>query len=83
MSRFDPSHDYNHILRVLKLAKRIPVREQSRKPSICYDTKLIILASLLHDVGNHKYAKADENASEAVGTFLTQVGAASEPARKI
>ena len=83
MSRFDPSHDYNHILRVLNLAKRIRVREQLRKPNVCYDTKLITLASLLHDVGDHKYAEADENVSDAVESFLTQTGAAADLARKV
>lgn len=83
MSKFDSSHDFNHILRVLNLAKRIRVREQIRKPGVCYDTKLLTLASLLHDVGDHKYLQASENASDAVETFLVQSGATVELARKV
>lgn len=83
MSKFDPSHDYTHILRVLNLAKRIRVREQLRNPSVCYDTKIITLASLLHDVGDHKYLKAGENATDAVESFLLQIGAMPELARKV
>ncbi|KAL9062496.1 MAG: hypothetical protein Q9161_009797, partial [Pseudevernia consocians] len=83
MKKFDLSHDYTHVLRVLNLAKRIRVREQLRNPSVCYDTKLITLASLLHDVGDHKYLEAGETGSEAVETFLLQTGATPELASKV
>lgn len=83
MSQFDPSHDYAHILRVLNLAKRIRAREQARNPSIYYDTKIVTLASLLHDYGDRKYLREGEDGSELVESFLLQHGADIELARKV
>lgn len=48
---FDSSHDFDHVRRVLALAKAILYKEQ---PPF-YDETVVILAALLHDVDDHKY----------------------------
>lgn len=55
--RFDASHDYSHIVRVVGLAKQILKAEKISRPSIPYDSTTVILAALLHDIGDHKYAQ--------------------------
>jgi len=58
MSKYDNSHDYAHILRVVSNANRILQAELSRNPCVTYDTTTLFLAALLHDVGDHKYVQA-------------------------
>ena len=53
--RFDASHDYTHILRVLALAKQILRAEQAANPHIKYDPLAVELAILMHDIDDHKY----------------------------
>jgi len=83
MSQFDSSHDYQHILRVLSLANQIASRERSLHPHICYDTDVVTLASLLHDVGDKKYLKKDEVSGQMVEKFHTLHGADAELARRV
>lgn len=74
MSRFDPSHDFAHVLRVLALAKHILASEKDAHPSQQYHEKAIILAALLHDVGDRKYALLGESADHAVQELLAKHG---------
>jgi uncharacterized protein len=66
MSHHDASHDYNHIIRVVNLARHIHAQEESRNlhphddakapaPGYKYNGYLIHLAALMHDVGDKKY----------------------------
>ena len=56
MSQYDPSHDYNHVLRVRRHA--LALAQDSRNVFTSPPNLLIVnLAALLHDVGDHKYAK--------------------------
>ena len=54
--RFDASHDYAHVLRVVNLAKHILEIEQNLYPSVRYEPMIVQLAALLHDVEDRKYA---------------------------
>ncbi|KAG5801247.1 hypothetical protein H9Q74_012521 [Fusarium xylarioides] len=59
MSKYDASHDFNHIKRVLRLSQHI----QSHTPSTRQD--LVTLAALLHDVGDKKYIRPGEDPYES------------------
>lgn len=54
-SRFDASHDYEHVLRVLALCGRILHVERGRVPEVFYDDTVVTLSALLHDVDDRKY----------------------------
>ena len=75
MDNYDPSHDYTHIQRVLKLAKIIEARENSSGSTIHYNTDIITLASLLHDVGDRKYLLAGEDGETMVEDLLLRLKA--------
>ena len=79
----DNSHDYHHILRVLSNANRIYASEVVINPSVSHDTSAIFLAALLHDVGDHKYAKPGEDISNQISNVLLERGASSELAQKV
>lgn len=51
----DASHDYCHVLRVLALAEQILFVEQRANPSVFYNSTIVTLAALMHDIGDHKY----------------------------
>jgi uncharacterized protein len=83
MSKYDNSHDYQHILRVLSNTNRILQAELKSNPSVTYDTTSLFLAALLHDVGDHKYAKPGEDIENQIANTLLQHSASSELARKV
>lgn len=83
MSRYDASHDFSHIARVLSLAKTIEASERQLHPEWNLDTELITLAALLHDVGDKKYLSPGESSEQTVHDFLVRTGAAEELARKV
>ena len=70
MNNYDASHDYTHIQRVLNLAKEIEARENSYDSTVRYNSDIITLASLLHDVGDRKYLKAGEDGETMVERLL-------------
>ena len=53
--RFDASHDYSHVLRVVNLARHILRVELAENPHVRYEQMLVELAALMHDVNDHKY----------------------------
>ncbi|WPH00945.1 Hypothetical protein R9X50_00377900 [Acrodontium crateriforme] len=77
MSNYDASHDFNHILRVVALAKKIfylesqlPLNENFK--SVNWPT--VILAAFLHDVGDKKYVKPGDDAEHIVRDLLLSHG---------
>ncbi|KAK0273292.1 hypothetical protein LTR35_012364 [Friedmanniomyces endolithicus] len=74
MSRYDPSHDFNHVLRVLALAKHILAEELAANPQTKYQRQAVILAALLHDVGDRKYIFPGENAERLIEKVLADNG---------
>ena len=74
MSRYDPSHDFNHVLRVLALSKRILVEEQAANPETKYQRQAIVLAALLHDVGDRKYILPGETSERLIQKVLADNG---------
>ncbi|QIX01842.1 hypothetical protein AMS68_007359 [Peltaster fructicola] len=74
MSRYDMSHDFNHVLRVLTLAKHILAKELERFPRKKLHKQAVILAALLHDVGDKKYIQPGEDAEQLISKLLTKNG---------
>ncbi|KAF2840381.1 hypothetical protein M501DRAFT_932251 [Patellaria atrata CBS 101060] len=83
MSRFDASHDYNHIKRVLALSKSIMNSEREKKVNVIFDTDTVILAALLHDVGDKKYVEPDHDPENQIADLLRERGASEELALKV
>lgn len=74
MSSYDMSHDFNHVLRVLALAKLILAKELEANPWKKLHKNAIILAALLHDVGDSKYSQPGENSEHAIEQLLQKNG---------
>ncbi|EME47934.1 hypothetical protein DOTSEDRAFT_69760 [Dothistroma septosporum NZE10] len=74
MSRYDISHDFSHTLRVLALSKHILAEELKANSWKKFHKQAVILAALLHDVGDKKYVRAGENAEQLVSDLLTKNG---------
>jgi uncharacterized protein len=83
MSKYDNSHDYQHILRVVSNANRILQIERHGNPSVKHDTTALFLSALLHDVGDHKYAKPGEDIENQISDTLLSYGAAPELAQTV
>ncbi|OJD31934.1 hd domain-containing protein [Diplodia corticola] len=82
MSRYDASHDFDHIRRVLGLAKYILAETQKGGPNVLDETA-IYLAALVHDVGDHKYLQPGEDAGQQILNVLLERGASAALASKV
>ncbi|GKT50312.1 uncharacterized protein ColSpa_10493 [Colletotrichum spaethianum] len=80
MSKYDASHDFNHIKRVVSLAHRIYAQSPAT-PAL--DKHTITLAALLHDVGDRKYLQPGEDASTLVSAVLQSLGVDSQLASRV
>jgi uncharacterized protein len=72
MSRYDASHDFSHIERVVGLAHHI---YDNSPDSPVLDLRLITIAALLHDVGDRKYLGDGEDAGSLIYRVLVDRGA--------
>lgn len=70
MSRFDPSHDTAHIARVSSLARHLLA---AHPPAASLDQRIVVLAALLHDVGDKKYTA--DGPAESAEAVLREAGA--------
>jgi uncharacterized protein len=91
MSNFDGSHDYNHIVRVVALAKLILKGERaaaststspSQSPCSNLDQATIILGALLHDLNDSKYLDQTREPIH-IANLLIQWGATPYLAERI
>ncbi|KAI1502900.1 hydrolase [Biscogniauxia marginata] len=80
MAKYDGSHDFNHIQRVLGLARHI---HQHSPDMPLRDPQVVVLSALLHDVGDRKYLKPGEDASTLVYDLLLSLGAKEQLARRV
>jgi uncharacterized protein len=94
MSHYDGSHDFDHVLRVLGLARLIASVPSPQDPSSSplpnanasppqYNPVIITLSALLHDVGDKKYLEPGDSADTMVYKLLVSFGAADSLAEKI
>lgn len=68
MSKYDTSHDYNHVLRVVSNALNIAKQENINN---IYDLQCIEVAAYLHDIDDHKYITDNNiNANNTITQFL-------------
>lgn len=80
MSRYDLSHDFAHIQRVLALAKHILATQHPAsdndivKPDpdelLNPEYRVVVLCALLHDVGDKKYLQPGQDAAQMVAGVL-------------
>jgi len=83
MSNFDPSHDFSHIKRVVSHARTIEISQRNLFPTLQISSTTVILAALLHDVGDRKYVKPGEDSKTMVEQALLSFGADSTLAHMI
>jgi uncharacterized protein len=90
MSKYDGSHDFNHIRRVVGLAHLIYneiMKEKSQSTLFDegedLDLHVITLAALLHDVGDKKYLEPGQDSSTLVLATLLSFGAPEDLAVKV
>jgi uncharacterized protein len=91
MSKYDGSHDFNHIRRVVGLAHLIYTEINGNKSQnsnaddeeLELDLHVITLGALLHDVGDKKYLEPGQDANTLVLSTLLSFGAPEELAIKV
>lgn len=88
MSRYDASHDFKHVTRVFALSRNILQQEVQMQQlhqfqNQQYNPQAVLLAALLHDVGDHKYVQAGENPENQIAEFLLEHGASADLAMKV
>ncbi len=88
MSKYDGSHDFDHIKRVVGLAHHIHSQmttspPKSNIPSPPLDLDVITLAALLHDIGDRKYIEEGQDEKTMVRELLLGLGASPELAARV
>ncbi|CAG8951087.1 hypothetical protein HYFRA_00006485 [Hymenoscyphus fraxineus] len=91
MSKYDGSHDFNHIRRVVGLAHKIYTDINTQKAQNVgdgngeqeLDLHVITLGALLHDVGDKKYLEPGQDSNTLVLATLLSFGAEEELAIKV
>lgn len=83
MSQYDGSHDFSHVKRVLGLAQKLEKLESERDPMTTYNSDIITLAAMLHDVGDRKYLKPGEDGTVMVEKLLLSFNVDSRIARDV
>jgi len=83
MSKYDGSHDFNHIRRVVGLAHLIYNEMKEEVFDVELDLHVITLAALLHDVGDKKYLEPGQDANTLVLATLLGFGAPEDLAIKV
>ncbi|TVY49670.1 Uncharacterized protein LOCC1_G000259 [Lachnellula occidentalis] len=90
MKRYDGSHDFTHLQRVVGLSQTIydqlqtssaPTSSSTQQPAL--DPTVITLSALLHDVGDNKYLAEGEDPKTMVRDVLLGFGAEKSLADKI
>ncbi|KAM3072594.1 hypothetical protein ACMFMG_009387 [Clarireedia jacksonii] len=88
MKKYDGSHDFNHLERVLGLSHTIyeklkTAKSASSVPQLALDPIIITLLALLHDVGDRKYLQKGNDPSIIVRDLLLGFGAEQALAEKV
>ena len=81
MSRYDNSHDYEHICRVVSNA--LLIWNSDATFASTHDPLIVFLGCLMHDVGDHKYLKPWQDGAKMKEKLLLKCGASKEVARKV
>lgn len=83
MSHYDPSHDYKHIQRVLRLSHVILAQERLSLSPVQLDETLVTLGALLHDVGDKKYLQPGQDPTTLVRDVLLERDCPADLADKV
>jgi uncharacterized protein len=83
MGQYDGSHDFQHVERVLGLAKIIEESECRTHPEILIDCNVVTLSCLLLDVGDRKYLQAGEDGATKAEELLLSFGAEQQLAQTV
>ncbi len=90
MSNHDASHDYQHVERVVRLARQLASSEPSPPPSThttenhSYNMLIVTLAALLHDVGDRKYLSSQkQDGTHLAFKFLISIHVPSDLAERV
>ncbi|SEI31603.1 YALIA101S01e27270g1_1 [Yarrowia lipolytica] len=75
MAQFDPSHDMNHVDRVVRLAKVLG-RKVAQSQTV--DLQVVEVAALLHDVNDHKYQTQLSDGQSIMMSCLSDSGLSPE-----
>ncbi|KAH6631118.1 hypothetical protein B0J18DRAFT_488814 [Chaetomium sp. MPI-SDFR-AT-0129] len=76
MQNYDASHSWDHIERVVTMAHNLYARSDAAfRDSV--DLRVVHLAALLHDVGDHKYLQPGENPHTQITTLLLSLSCPS------
>ena len=84
--RYDPSHDYEHIQRVVANSHKLYVAEKQRKSNLItptFDLTAMYLGAMTHDVGESKYQENGRTQVEVVEEMLISCGADAVLAHKV
>lgn len=82
--QYDPSHDYEHIQRVVKEVKTLYVAEKNAgRVSPHLDITTMYLAALIHDIGEPKYSEKDRTQEEVIVEMMVGCGASLKLANKV
>lgn len=82
MSQNDASHNFEHIQRVVGLAKHIYLHSADNFRAQL-DLRVVFLSALLHDVGDRKYLRAGEDPTTMVSNLLTGLGCPRDTAARV
>ncbi|PQE33863.1 hypothetical protein CJF32_00010888 [Rutstroemia sp. NJR-2017a WRK4] len=88
MKKYDGSHDFHHLERVLGLSHAIyeelkTTKSASSVPQPALDPTIITLSALLHDVGDRKYLRKGDDPSIMVRDLLLGFSAEQGLAEKV
>lgn len=72
MKTNDPSHDWNHVERVHKMAVFLAKEEKKLNPNLNFDIEIVELAALFHDIVDFKYNTDKSNLDEISEKILDQ-----------
>uniref|UniRef100_A0A7S3QVN3 HD/PDEase domain-containing protein n=1 Tax=Dunaliella tertiolecta TaxID=3047 RepID=A0A7S3QVN3_DUNTE len=78
-SGMDASHDWDHVLRVKNMAKKLAAEEGLDASTIA----VIDLAATLHDVQDYKYSGSATATAVSVKAFLTEQGAPGDLVERV
>lgn len=84
--KFDSSHDFNHVMRVVSNAIQILEKEarDPDTPSTTYlDAFVVIAGALLHDVDDRKYVDASIDVMPVAEQEMLRLGISQDKARRI
>ncbi|PQE06774.1 HD domain-containing protein [Rutstroemia sp. NJR-2017a BBW] len=88
MAKYDASHDFNHIKRVVRRAylihdKIIEAAINAGNEPPKYDMVMITLSAMLHDIGDRKYVQDGQDATTMVRDLLIEAGADEDLAQRV